>query len=83
MCVILGGPVQSIPSLCLLGLVSAIPCAPLTSCGPSWTKVQVHDREKVQRVDHDAGDTIHSSGLMTLTADQQDATFVQVSNHIL
>ena len=42
-------------------------------------QAQIKEWGKVQRVDSDAGDTIYSSGLMTLTADRRDATFVQVS----
>jgi hypothetical protein len=46
-------------------------------------QARIEEWGKVQRVDSDAGDTIHSSGLMTLTADRRDATFVRVSYHTL
>ena len=42
-CVVLGGPIQSAPSLGFTGLVSAIPCASLTLGGPLRTEVQVCD----------------------------------------
>ena len=37
-CIILGGLVQSVPSLCIPGLVSTIPCTPLIPGGPSQTE---------------------------------------------
>ena len=43
MCVVLGGPIQSVPSFGFPGLVSAIPCTSSTPSGPSRTKVQVRD----------------------------------------
>ena len=46
-------------------------------------QARVEEWGRVQRVDSDAGDTIHSSGLMTPTADRRDATFVRVSSCIL
>ncbi|KAN0139719.1 hypothetical protein V8E53_002381 [Lactarius tabidus] len=39
-------------------------------------QARIKEWGKVQRVDSDAGDTIHSSGLMTLAEDCQDAMFV-------
>jgi len=42
-------------------------------------QARIEEWGKVQRVDSDAGDTIYSSGLTSLTADRRDATFVRVS----
>ena len=38
---------------------------------------------KVRRIDSDAGDMIHSSGLMKPSVDHRDATFVRVSHTLL
>jgi hypothetical protein len=46
-------------------------------------QARIKEWGKVQRVDSDAGDTIHSSGLMTLAEDCQDAMFVWVSHFII
>ena len=43
MCVVLGGPIWSVPSLGFTGLVSAIPRVFSTLGGPSRTEVQVCD----------------------------------------
>ncbi|KAI9434899.1 hypothetical protein H4582DRAFT_1818363 [Lactarius indigo] len=40
-------------------------------------QANIEEWGKVRRVDSEAGDTIHSSGLMKPTADRQDATFVR------
>ncbi|KAH9023711.1 hypothetical protein EDB85DRAFT_1870587 [Lactarius pseudohatsudake] len=42
-------------------------------------RANIEEWGKVRRVDSEAGDTIHSSGLMKPTADRRDATFVRVS----
>ncbi|KAI9430414.1 hypothetical protein H4582DRAFT_2063825 [Lactarius indigo] len=41
------------------------------------TGTKIEEWGKVRRVDSEAGDTIHSSGLMKLSADRRDATFVR------
>jgi hypothetical protein len=72
------------------GLLKSITTALSTRFGLHISTIRKHLQEarieewgKVQRIDSDAGDIIHSSGLTKPTADHWDATFVRVSCTLL
>ena len=72
-----------------MGLSNSITAALLTRFGLHVSTIRkylkharIEEWGKVQRIDSDVGDLVHSSGLMKPTADHRDATFVRVSHAI-
>lgn len=68
------------------GLSNSITAALSTRFGLQVSTIRNHLQQarveewgKVRRIDSDAGDLVHSSGLMKPTVDHRDATFVRVS----
>jgi hypothetical protein len=69
-----------------MGLSNSITATLSTRFGLHVSTIRTHLRNarieewgKLKWVDSDAGDTINSSGLMKITGDCRDATFVRVS----
>ena len=77
-------------TLLLSGLLKSITAVLLTQFGVHISTIWKYPQQatieewgKVQQINSDAGDIIHSSGLMKPSADHWDATFVWVSHTLL